>query len=386
MYDLAKISRDAGTWRLGVVFVLGSLSGAVTLLMVMTVQKGQWADVVAELGGLMLLATWGLVYGCLRMVLRSERVRDKEQLAHRYLQEAIDTVPTGLAIYDTQDRLVVFNRAAAELYPYRAGVDLIGHTYETLLRRALKAGYIVDAVGQEEAWLRQRLDSRGQLGVPQLCHTCDGRWMQFYEIRTPSGFLVMERNEVTNFVQRNMALVQTNKKLAHLSTTDALTGLANRRLFDQCLHAEWQRGARTQLPLSLIMVDIDHFKRYNDHYGHLAGDACLRKIASILFDASQRTGEVVARYGGEEFALLLPSTSSQEAQNVAQRGMDELSRAQIPHVDSPSSSILTLSMGVATVIAQPQTDPEMLIHAADVALYRAKGFGRSRIELATAMI
>ena len=277
---------------------------------------------------------------------------------------------------------MVFNRAAAELYPYRAGVDLIGHTYETLLRRALAQGRIPDAAGHEDEWLSHRLAGRGRMDGPQLCKTSDGRWMQFHEIRTPSGFLVMERNEVTGLVQKNMALAQSNEALTHLSSTDPLTGLANRRMFDQCLHAEWQRSARSQLPLSLLMVDVDHFKRYNDHYGHLEGDACLRKIASILFDCSQRTGELVARFGGEEFSLLLPGTDTEVAKSIAQRCMDLLKQAQIPHENSPIASTLTFSVGLATVIAQPQANPESLIHAADVALYRAKGGGRSRYELA----
>ncbi len=386
MNHTEKINRRPGTWRAVLVLALSLLTAATALLVVVGLQKGLLIGVMVALSALTLLSTGGLVYFSIRMVLRFERARDKEHLAHRYLQEAIDTLPTGLAIYDAQDRLVVYNRAAAELYPYRAGVDLIGHSYETLVRRALDTGQIRDAVGREEAWLRQRLATRGHLDSPQLCQTTDGRWMQFHEIRTPSGFLVMERNEVTSLVQKNMALVQSNEKLAHLSTTDPLTGLANRRMFDQCLHAEWQRSARNQLSLSLLMVDIDHFKRYNDHYGHLAGDACLRKIASILFDCSQRTGEVVARYGGEEFSLLLPCTSSQEAQSIAQHCMDELERAQIPHADSPSASILTFSMGVATVVAEPQADAESLVNAADVALYRAKGSGRSRYELATLVI
>ncbi len=386
MKHVAEFVQGTLAWQAVAVLALGLLSGAGALTLVVGMQKGHLVGVVAGLNGLVLLCAVGLVYVSIRMVLRTERARYKEHLAHRYLQEAIDTLPTGLAIYDEKDRLVVFNRAAAELYPYRAGADLIGHSYEILVRRALAAGVIADAVGREDEWLGQRLESRGKLDGPQLCQTHGGRWMEFHEIRTPSGFLVMERNEVTALVQKNLALVQSNEQLAHLSTTDPLTGLANRRMFDQCLHGEWQRSARSQQPLSLLMVDVDHFKRYNDHYGHLAGDACLRKIAGLLFDCSQRTGEVVARYGGEEFALLLPGTSSAEAQVVAQRCMDELSQAQIAHADSLCSTLLTFSIGVATVIAVPQTNPEVLVHAADVALYRAKGSGRSRFELATVVV
>lgn len=382
MKHVAEFVHDPFIWRRVVVLVLGLLSVSAAILILVGSHKENQVNVVAGLSGLVLLCTAGLVYVSIRMVLRTEKARHKEYLAYRYLQEAIDILPTGLAIYDEQDRLVVFNRAAAELYPYRAGVDLIGHTYETLLRRALAQGRIPGAAGHEDEWLSHRLAGRGRMDGPQLCKTSDGRWMQFHEIRTPSGFLVMERNEVTGLVQKNMALAQSNEALTHLSSTDPLTGLANRRMFDQCLHAEWQRSARSQLPLSLLMVDVDHFKRYNDHYGHLEGDACLRKIASILFDCSQRTGELVARFGGEEFSLLLPGTDTEVAKSIAQRCMDLLKQAQIPHENSPIASTLTFSVGLATVIAQPQANPESLIHAADVALYRAKGGGRSRYELA----
>ena len=158
--------------------------------------------------------------------------------------------------------------------------------------------------------------------APLLRPRADGRWMHLYEISTPSGCLVMARLDVTELVQKSEALERSNELLEQLSATDALTGLANRRQFDQRLYAEWQRSMRSQQPLSLLLIDIDHFKRYNDHYGHLAGDACLRQVAGILYDCAQRAGELVARYGGEEFALLLPGADSAAATSVAQRCME----------------------------------------------------------------
>jgi diguanylate cyclase (GGDEF)-like protein len=193
----------------------------------------------------------------------------------------------------------------------------------------------------------------------------------------------MMRLDVTELVQKTVALEQSNEQLEHLSTTDALTGLANRRAFDQCLLSEWQRSARSQQPLSLLMIDIDHFKRYNDHYGHLAGDACLRQIAGILFDCAQRSGELVVRFGGEEFALLLPGTDGETACVVARRCMDELARAQISHANSPVSPWLTCSIGVATVVANQELIPESLVRCADEALYRVKSAGRASFLVAS---
>lgn len=302
------------------------------------------------------------------------------------LREAIEAMPTGMAIYDHQDRLVMHNREVSDMAPYCDGGDLIGQTYETLIRRSLARGEVVDAVGQEEEWLRQRLAGRGRLKEPLLRRIHDGRWMRFYETRTPTGCLIMVRLDVTDLVEKSMQLEQANEQLVHLSTTDSLTGLANRRLFDQSLQNEWQRSARSQQPISLLMIDIDYFKRYNDHYGHLTGDACLRQVARVLYDCAQRSGELVARYGGEEFALLLPGADAEAARVVAQRCMDEIDRARIPHVNSPVSAWLTFSIGVATTVADANLLPESLVRCADAALYRTKGSGRAHFEVVTQLL
>jgi diguanylate cyclase (GGDEF)-like protein len=328
-----------------------------------------------------LLAVATLTWFSVRTILHSEEARQEAELAHLSLQETLEAIPFGLAIYDPQDRLALLNSAAGELNLYRGGSDLIGQSYETLVRRSLERGEIPDALGQEEEWLRQRLAGRGKLSTPLLRCTADGRWMQFFEISTPSGCLVMTRLDVTDLIQKTKALERSNERLEHLSTTDSLTGLSNRRMFDLCLHSEWHRSVRNQQPLSLLMIDIDHFKRYNDHYGHLAGDECLRQIARILFDCAQRSGELVARYGGEEFALLLPGANSEHASVVAQRCMDELANARIIHDDSPVSPWLTCSIGVATIIATQDLVSESLVRCADEALYRVKSAGRARFEV-----
>lgn len=324
----------------------------------------------------------------------TEAVRQREVLhaaqtkahaAEVRLREAIEAMPTGVAIYDDQDRLVMYNRNVSDMAPYRGG-ELVGQTYETLIRRSLARGEVVDAMGREDEWLRQRLAGRGRLKEPLLHRLDDGRWMRFHETRTPTGCLIMVRLDVTDLVEKSVQLEQANEQLARLSTTDSLTGLANRRLFDQSLQNEWQRSARSQQPISLLMIDIDYFKRYNDHYGHLTGDACLRQVARILYDCAQRSGELVARYGGEEFALLLPGADAQAARIVAQRCMDEIERARIPHVSSPVSAWLTVSIGVVTTVADANLLPENLVRCADAALYRTKGSGRAHFEVVTQLL
>ena len=307
--------------------------------------------------------------------------RAQGRAAELRLREVLEAIPAGLAIYDNQDRLVSYNQEVSRQYPYRGEGKVIGETYEDLMRRALAGGKIPDAVGREEEWLALRLAGRGALNTPLLRHTDDGHWVHFYETRTPSGYLVMTRLDMTPIVEKGLALERANEQLLRLSTTDGLTGIANRRLFDQTLQNEWQRCARGQSRLSLLVIDIDHFKRYNDHYGHLTGDECLRQVARILGLCVKRSGELVARFGGEEFAALLPGTDAAEAKSVAQRCIHEMLNARIPHADSPVSPWLSVSIGVATVVAEPGLSTATLVGQADSAMYKAKNAGRARFEV-----
>ena len=284
-------------------------------------------------------------------------------------------------MYDNQDRLLGFNREVARQYPYCGEGPVIGETYETLMRRALDAGHIADAVGREEEWLALRLAGRGALGAPVLRHADDGQWVHFYETRTPSGYLVMTRLDITPLVEKGLALERANEQLLRLSTVDGLTGISNRRLFDQTLQSEWQRCGRNQSMLSLLMIDIDHFRRYNTHYGHLTGDECLRQVTRVLAGCVKRSGELVARFGGEEFAVLLPGVDGHEARRVAERCLQQIAGARIPHADSPVAPWLTLSVGLATLVPAPRVASSTLVEAAEQALRRAKRSGRARLDV-----
>jgi diguanylate cyclase (GGDEF)-like protein len=304
------------------------------------------------------------------------------QAADLRLREAIDAMPAGFAIYDENDALVVSNKESVNMFPHLRGDDIIGKTYEALLRRAMDQGTIRDAIGCEDQWLANRLAERGKSKVPELRSNASGRWMHHFETRTPSGDLVLVRLDVTELVEKGLELERLNGQLARLSVTDGLTGIANRRQFDQMLQAEWQRSARSQQPLSLLMIDIDHFKRYNDHYGHVMGDECLRRVARILESCALRSGELTARYGGEEFALLLPGSDAAQARVAAQHCMDELLAASIAHANSPVSPCLTFSIGVATMVAGLNVPASALVQRADEALYCAKNTSRARFEVA----
>lgn len=172
-----------------------------------------------------------------------------------------------------------------------------------------------------------------------------------------------------------------NQKLSYLAITDGLTQIANRRHFDEHLKQEWERLAREKQPLSLILCDLDFFKRYNDHYGHQWGDRALQQIAEILTDCAQRPGDLVARYAGDEFAIILSNTSSQGAIHVASLVRESVKSLSISDQTSAIQPYLTLSLGIATRIPIATVNPQQLIIEADEALCRAKNQGRDRLIL-----
>lgn len=174
-------------------------------------------------------------------------------------------------------------------------------------------------------------------------------------------------------------LKQDKQELQALALTDSLTGLSNRRQFDRYFAAEWQRLAREQQPLTLVLCDIDYFKRYNDYYGHPTGDVCLAQVSDILMKCIRRPADLVARYGGEEFAVVLPNTHTEGGHQVALAIQQLLATAALPHETSHVGTTITLTMGIATVVPQPKLNPQDLLQAADLALYHAKQQGRDRI-------
>lgn len=173
-------------------------------------------------------------------------------------------------------------------------------------------------------------------------------------------------------------LIHTNQELQRMVAVDGLTGIANRRHFEQRYEEEWRRAARDGHALSLILLDIDYFKKYNDTYGHLAGDECLKKVAQVLAATAARAGDLAARYGGEEFAVLLPNTDSVGAAVVAEALRAAISQLDLEHKGSPLETI-TVSAGVATMYPYREDKPEALILRADRALYQAKAAGRNNV-------
>ncbi len=168
------------------------------------------------------------------------------------------------------------------------------------------------------------------------------------------------------------------ERLETLSRTDGLTQVPNRRHFDEFLQEEWARAKRSCTPLSLLLLDIDRFKEYNDHYGHGQGDICLRRIAATLYDVAQRSSDFFARYGGEEFACVLPETDLEGARTVARRMLDAVAGLALTHEFSDVAPHVTVSIGLAAMRLVKGEGPDELLRGADAQLYEAKRLGRNR--------
>ena len=180
-------------------------------------------------------------------------------------------------------------------------------------------------------------------------------------------------------VRNQLELKKARDYLEKLSTIDGLTGIANRRFFDNQLVLEWQRSIRSKAPLTLIMLDIDFFKPFNDNYGHCAGDECLRKVASSIAGSMRRTTDIAARYGGEEFVCLLPDTTLEGAVQIGEQLRSNIVDLKIPHDHSQIANHVTLSVGCATATPSLESYPKDLLILADTNLYRAKKNGRNRV-------
>lgn len=193
---------------------------------------------------------------------------------------------------------------------------------------------------------------------------------------------VTERKQAEQQIQELVQQLEIEKKIAQSNAnTDGLTGLANRRFFDEMLSVEFLRLKRSGLPLSLIMLDVDRFKNFNDSYGHLAGDDCLRKIATTIKTIAGRSTDIAARFGGEEFIIVLTETDQNGAATLAERLRQAVEALAIPHSGSDIADYVTVSLGVATVFTNNLVSPDQIVALADEALYRAKQAGRNRISV-----
>ncbi len=313
----------------------------------------------------------------------------RAEAATRRLHEAIEALTDGFALYDADDRLVVFNRRYSEIYAESAAAIRAGATFEAMLRYGLERGQYVDAIGREAEWLAARLHRHRHPGPPELQQLPGNRWLRIDERVTADGGIAGVRTDVTELVRReqelqqlNAQLDEANARLRQLSDTDDLTSVANRRQFDRRLAEEWARAARRGTPLALLLVDVDHFKHFNDTQGHPGGDDCLRRVAAALLACARRASDLVARYGGEEFALLLPDADAAQAGALAEHCVAQVRALRIANAGPSAAGVVTISVGVACRVPVAGGNFGELLRDADRALYEAKAAGRDRVAVA----
>ena len=310
--------------------------------------------------------------------LREHSLRESEA---RY-KVVVDSSPLAIYISKSrgENRAVYVNPTFIKFFGYTIEeVPTPEHLYKLVYPDELYRRHLL------EEWLRRMrrsIETQSSIEPMEALATCkDGsqkciQWgfENLGELNWLFGLDLTERNRAEQLLK------DANCKLEALSITDGLTNLANRRRFDEKLIEEVNRHARTNIPLSLIMLDIDHFKLYNDHYGHVAGDECLRQVAKVIGGCAARAADVAARYGGEEFACILPETGIDSALVVANHIRQGLKGLAIRHEASKTAEMVTVSIGVVSRHCNKADTPVDIVHLADELLYRAKTNGRDRIE------
>ncbi|WP_052360231.1 GGDEF domain-containing protein [Solidesulfovibrio alcoholivorans] len=257
--------------------------------------------------------------------------------------------------------------------PGQAGIVEVGHmnhALHVLVRTNAETIALAEAIAAGD-FLAQVTPRSPQ---DRMMHSLNAMVQQLYEHQRLTTQAIEEARVA------NLTLADANCKLEALSSTDALTGIANRRRFDETLEREYASHVRLKAEMSLILLDVDFFKLYNDHYGHQQGDECLRRIAGVLSGCAKRPSDLVARYGGEEFVCILPDTDISGAIYVAECIRQSVMKQAIPHARSEISDRVTVSLGVTSLRCHSETSPAHLLEQADRYLYRAKNAGRNRIE------
>ena len=309
----------------------------------------------------------------------------QEDLSAPQVDAVFDHLADGILTADNDGRIESMNAAAEQMFGYSLD-ELVGKSVRVLLPEPYASRHDENlAHYRETGEIRimgygRELDGQRKDGV---IFPMDISVSQI-EIQGRDVFVVIARDITEHKAQQQMVELEraNTQTLELLVRIDAVTGIANRRHFDEALTNEVRRAARDQKPVSLILCDIDFFKAFNDRYGHPAGDKALGAVAKTIEGCFQRAGEVAARYGGEEFGVVVPGADLAAAAELAATVHERVCALSIPHSASPISDHLTISIGVASAVPGPQFDQTQLVEEADRALYRAKGKGRNCIQLA----
>lgn len=294
----------------------------------------------------------GLVFAALqrRGRLREQNLKLELQRNMQWLEGAQKAAAIGYFAYDTASQTFTLSSMACSIFDFPENDIVLLGQWANLIHPECRA----QVLAQHQQALEQRQSLRMQY---RICRSRDQetRWIQVWgEFEAPSAALPHGRvtgtvQDITERKQTEQALADYRQVLEQKVRLDPLTHIANRRALDEHVSTQWQRAMRNQRPLALMMIDIDHFKRYNDHYGHVEGDECLKRVAHTLAAMASRTDEMVARYGGEEFAVLLPDTEAAQALEMAEKMCTAIRSLEIAHAGSSTASHVTISIGVAFV-------------------------------------
>lgn len=309
-----------------------------------------------------------------RMALETELRDSKNTLAH-----ALAGMSDGFAMFDRQGHLVFCNEQYRQAFPLSGDTRLPGTHIADILRRVVETGERAESPGHAtEDWIRNAAATLHQNKDEQI-ELSNGTWLSIRTRLDGNGTAMVVVSDITSTKHAEAALRLAAQQLKNLADTDGLTGVMNRRAFDEVFAREAARSARDGHPLSLLMIDIDWFKAYNDSYGHPMGDQCLRQVSTCLSDCLKRPADIVARYGGEEFVVLLPETDADGARVIAEHFAERLQALDIGHSASHYGRV-TASVGVAAGTGRHlRTDFQRLLTVADNALYEAKSAGRNRV-------
>ncbi len=320
---------------------------------------------------------FALVYGHAPKKSQDKRLKDIERLDSVLFSEKknrllIEKALDGIISIDGKGVMLTFNPAAERIFGYRAqemvgkNISLLMQEPDSSLHDGYLARYFETGVKTIIGFAREVMGLRKDgVTFPLEINVSEMAW---------DG-----RREFIGIVRDISERRLLEEQLQRLSTLDGLTEIGNRRLFDQVLDNEWKRSMRDQIPISLIMLDIDFFKLYNDTYGHQGGDTCLKQLAKALKDCVQRPADLVARYGGEEFAVILPETMLPGASKLAEAICLSIENLNIEHAKNSASPYVTVSLGVATLTPKHGVLCEQIIAKADKALYQAKESGRNQV-------
>jgi diguanylate cyclase (GGDEF)-like protein/PAS domain S-box-containing protein len=320
----------------------------------------------------------GLV-GVTRDITARRQLEREAARNHHLLSFALTEMSDGLAMFDRDGVLVMRNQRYAESFPLTGHLRVPGVRFRDILEAVVETGEQLHVPHDDpQGWIRDieaslRHDSQEEVSL------ADGRWLQIRTRPTKEGSSLVVVSDVTTIKKAELALLGMTDQLRELATTDGLTGLLNRRSLDQILAHELSRTGHEHQALSVLMIDVDHFKAYNDRYGHLAGDKCLKLVAGCLREAALRPGDSLARYGGEEFVAILPNTDEDGAFILAERLRRRLHDLGLPH-EACDRGIVTVSVGIASYAGTVGDRVDtVLLRRADEALYDAKAAGRDRV-------